>query len=556
MSFDQFPEVDRYSENEDRSNTNFRLHFSQKNGFLVSKPEDKGSDFVIELINNKRSTNWRFPVQLKSIEDPDFIENGTTISYPFEVSRLRYMLESIPPVGLIILYWPENNSLYYDYAELIYSRLLEKREGNMAWKSQEKVKIHIPTINVINSQELQQIHSHIILRHQNSNDRSPSLYPNISIPIESASAPQELQSETNAVDILRSKGLEMYYNNEIPKLSQLLDKMQIKIMREDSRLSLLAGITYWTMGLPVDASFFIETALSNHTITAEDQEHASWTKLWLDNYLGKISRQEYNEDLKHRLQNTPESNEAQRLRYELSIARSDVDSLTPANMVKIFDLANNFAGFNRRIAAANLSAELTVEYYLENVTNLGILLINADSIFRWRIAKEKENGLVIDPQLLVELELFMAKLNNEVEYVFPRIKPLARNFVHAIMLAHCFESQVGIRLKLDLNALRHPLKRFDFQNEAHKSRLLLHTSFAKEALQIFAEHLFYDNAYNMTLMLMELTEFAAYSNVTLNLNLEELHQQAETLRQKLDVGPWRTEAKAVIEAYIVTQLPG
>lgn len=44
MSFENFPKVDRYSENE--SNSQFRMLFSQKNGFLVTKPEDKGTDFI------------------------------------------------------------------------------------------------------------------------------------------------------------------------------------------------------------------------------------------------------------------------------------------------------------------------------------------------------------------------------------------------------------------------------------------------------------------------------------------------------------------------------
>jgi hypothetical protein len=58
MSFDNHRQVDRFSENEDESNNYFRLHFSERNGFLVSKPEkDKGCDFMVELILEGRSTN-------------------------------------------------------------------------------------------------------------------------------------------------------------------------------------------------------------------------------------------------------------------------------------------------------------------------------------------------------------------------------------------------------------------------------------------------------------------------------------------------------------------
>lgn len=550
MSFDQFPEVDRYSENEDKSNSYFRLHFSQKNGFLASKPEDKGCDFIVELTRNRSSTNWRFPVQIKSIEDPSFIENGTIISYSFEVSRLRYMLEPVPPVGLIILYWPKNNTLYYDYAEAIYTRLLEKRDGNMAWKSQEMVNIHIPLANVVDDRTLSQIHSQMIMRHQNSSGRSPSLYPKVSDSIPTIAVPHEPKSATVSAELLRGKGMEMYYNNEIPKLGRLLDQTPVKLLREDSRLSLLAGITYLAMGMPVDASFFLEKALNNKTITAEDHEHAEWMKLYLDSYLGKISLQEHNQQVKCLLLKLPADDEERRLKYELCIARNDIDLLGPGTkMIVIFDLANQFFGFNYRISTAKLTAESAIQSYLENVTNLGVLLIKIDSFLRRRISVDKKNGMVTDPALIAELDSLMIRLTNEVEYIFPRIKPLARNFVHSVMLAQCFESQVSFWLTLDLNALQYPIRKFDFHAEDHKRRLLLHTDFAKEGLQIFWDHQFYRNAYNMTLMLLELSEFAAYSDVTLDLNKDAIREQAEWLQQKLEVRPRLLHAKALIEAY-------
>lgn len=550
MSFDKFPEVDRYSENEDESNSYFRLHFSEKNGFLPSKPEkDKGCDFLVELIHNCMSTNWRFSVQLKSIDSPDFIEKDMLISYSFDVSRLRYMLESIPPVGLIIFYWPKNKTLYYDYAEAIYNRLLEKRDGNMAWKSQKSVSIHVPVSNVVDHSSLIKIHQDILTRHQNSRDRSPSLYPTAIDSTVTLNTSQKHEPFTDRVELLKNKGLEMFYNNEIPTLSKLVDEIQLKILREDSHLSLLAGITNWSIGKPVDASFWLEKALNNPVINVDDREHAAWTKLYLDSFLGKISLQEYSRRLQTQLREVSADDEEQRLKYELAIARNEIDLLAPNDMIAIFELPNQFLRFNYRISIAKLSAAAMVGYYLQNVTNLGLVLIKFDAFFRRHITLLIKNGKDIDPGLMDEKDSLMLKLTNEVEYTFACIKPLARNFVHSIRLAQCFESQVSIWLEMKLNALKYPINKFDFHAAEHKRNLTLYTSFAKEALQTFMNHYHYLNAYNIILMLLELNEFATHSDVKLDLDTDLTNQLADWLQQQLEVGPRKLWTKELIEAY-------
>lgn len=548
MSFDQLPIVDRYSENEDESNNHFRLHFCQRNGFLTSKPEDKGCDFIVELINKGQSTNWRFPIQLKSIDAPTFIEKGTTISYSFEVSRLRYMLEPVPPVGLIMLYWPKTHTLYYDYAEDIYRRLLEKREGNMAWQSKENVNIHIPTTNVVNSVSLSKIHSQMIMRHQNSGDRSPSLYPNATAISESATQP-ESQPAKGFEELLKNEGLKMFYNNEIPKLGQLLGKTHLEIVRENSQLSLLAGITYWQMGLPVDASFFLDKTVNNQSITAEDHEHAMWMKLLVDKYLGKIGLREYNEKVKYLLSQVSREDEVRRIRYELCIATNELQLLGLTDTIAIFALPNYFASLNDRIGAAKFPNDQMVGHYLQNVSNLGILLIKAVSFFQWKITQDKNNGQTIDTLLIAEMDSFRSRLTHDIELTYAKIKPLALNFVHDTKLAEYFETQVSFWLMIDINTLRFPIKTFDFHDADHKRRLILHTSLAKEALQIYFKHQFYRNAYNTSLMLLELNDFGSYSDLNLEIEVQAIREQAEWMRKKIGLLPFQLQVKTIIEAY-------
>jgi hypothetical protein len=489
-------------------------------------------------------------VQLKSVEAPVFIENQTLISYSFEVSRLHYMLHSIPPVSVIVLYWPGNDTLYYDFAEAIYTRLLEKREGNMTWKSQTHVNIHVPASNIINPNNLARIHQTVLACHQNSKDRSPALYPDL---VTKATPLATSISPVPGIDpaaVLREKGMTMLYNNELPTLIGLIDQTPLKVLREDSHLSLLAGLTNFSSGSHVEAYFWLTKALGNPVITDDDHAHVSWTKRFLDMVLGKISLQDYGRQLKEHLQQVSADNEEQRLNCELAITRNEIDLLGPNDLAAIFDVPNRCLNFSYRISTTKLTASAAVALYLQNVTNLGAVLIKFNLFIRQNLVAGKRNGKKIHPELIGEVEFLTAKLKREIEITFMHLKPIARNYVSVIKLALCFETQVSIWLELTMSELINPIKKFDFHSFEYKKQITLYTSFAKEALQTFMDHLHYLDAYNLTLMLLELGELAAHSDVILDIDMQATSHQADWLQKKLEVPSRHLHAKALINAYI------
>ncbi|MCK7559479.1 DUF4365 domain-containing protein [Chitinophaga sedimenti] len=257
MAFGDSPTVDRFSENEDESNSYFTLNFSERNGFLASKPKDKGCDFIVELINEHKSTNWWIPVQIKSIESPTLVDNGTLLSYQFETSRLQYMLRPILPVGLIIIYSVGEKKLYYDFAENIYKRLLEERNGDRSFHNREHVNIHIPLDNLVGESSVKEIHSFLIRRHQNVGDYSPFINSDLPTLARKVTLSTNAPSLDSSINTLKERGDEMFNNNEIPQLMELLEQVEWRLLREDPQLGLLAGITYWATGMRVDASFFL-----------------------------------------------------------------------------------------------------------------------------------------------------------------------------------------------------------------------------------------------------------------------------------------------------------
>lgn len=550
MSFNELPNVDRSSQNEDESNSYFRLLFSEKNGFLTSKPEkDKGCDFLVELIMEGGATNWRFPVQLKSIENPKFIENGRLISYSFEVSRLYYMKAHIPPVGLIIFYWPKNNMLYYDYAECIYNRLLEMRKGNMAWQQQEHVSIHIPANNVVNNDDLATIHHHILSRYQNLKDRSEPLYLPLETPISQSAEASIPEAITDTVELLKQRGLIMFYNHEIPALGELVNQVQLETLRADARLSFLAGITNWAMGNAADASFWLGKALNNRDISANDRDHAIWKKLYLDMYLGKISLLDYNVQLKEQLALLVSDDQEQRLHYELSIARNEIEMHESKDLVTLLKAYNDCKGISARITNSKLNETAKIGYHLLNTTNLALVLFKVDLLLRRRIADRITAGMQEDSKLNEDIKAFITELANRIEYSFACLKTFAQQYAHPVQLAQCYETQISIWLELTLSALLPPARKLAFNSPVHISNITRCTTLAKDALGILLANHRYLSAYNVSLMLLELCEFATHSGLQLDIDKKALSEQVDKLQQQLDLAPPKLHAKALIEQY-------
>lgn len=111
MAFSDNPIIDQYSRNSEESELNLRKFLNQNSGFIC-RPDvpDMGCDFDVELIKGG-SSNWRFPIQLKSIEAPEIINDGKFISYSFKTSRLGYLMRRIPAMGMVVLYSVEQQNV-------------------------------------------------------------------------------------------------------------------------------------------------------------------------------------------------------------------------------------------------------------------------------------------------------------------------------------------------------------------------------------------------------------------------------------------------------------
>src|SRR5690606_38606126 len=115
-------------------------------------------DFDVELIlQHENASSWKFPIQLKSVQTITLVNKDEFISYSFETSRLGYLMRRIPSMGIVVLYSIEQNECFYEYADKVYSRLMEERDSD-EWKKNDKVNIHIPYTNVLSKKTAIDIH--------------------------------------------------------------------------------------------------------------------------------------------------------------------------------------------------------------------------------------------------------------------------------------------------------------------------------------------------------------------------------------------------------------
>ncbi|NII26114.1 DUF4365 domain-containing protein [Pseudoflavitalea sp. X16] len=321
MSFYDRPLIDTAAENSERSVNALRQHFQAANGFIAREDiPDKGCDFMMEIIAKKQSTNWRFPVQLKSIENPVTIQEGRYISYPFELSRLKYLLDYKPVVGLIVFYAVREDKFYFEYAEKIYYRLKDLHPDD-AWQQQDKANIHIPIENELTTHARQRIHGRmmeIFARHHQMYQEQASGYSLPSIePVQSAVNSKDLPER--AAYTLRHQGMQLFQERKISFLDKLLSQVPNQVVVNNPEIAVIAAMTYCEMGKYIDAEYFLSKSLHKKDLPPFYIQSAAWTKIKNDYLLNKTDRQTYIERTKE-FRNTLDPNDrANQILFDIKI---------------------------------------------------------------------------------------------------------------------------------------------------------------------------------------------------------------------------------------------
>ncbi len=296
MALSDHPKIDIAAKSENMSDQRLTQILSMSAGFIC-RPDipDYGCDYLAELIfDDQNATNWRFAIQLKSVLNPQFIQDGQILSYAFETSRLGYLLRFVPNMGIIVVYDVNSDRLFYDYADKIYSRLLDERPTD-GWKNNDTVNIHIPVTNVLSPEVAKQLHSVFIKRSEQATLMQRSHGVKYDLP--SINLGTDQKYDFNNIDdiktILKKYGILQLSMYDLQFVLRLIESIPNPEIIADKELLLIAAIAYGECGKHTDSNFYIQKLQRRNNVSEDEQQMIQFAKLKNDLALGLISSDEF-----------------------------------------------------------------------------------------------------------------------------------------------------------------------------------------------------------------------------------------------------------------------
>ena len=543
MGLKDRPLVDTSAEHASLSLNELRRYFQEINGFIAREDHpDKGCDLLVELIDDGKATNWRFPVQVKSILEPKVVGGGAFITYPFELSRLGYLLEYKPLVGLVIFYAVKEKKFYYEYVEQIYFRLKDQHPSD-DWKDQEKANIHIPVENVLTlecTKELHQKMAVIFSRHNNMYRQNAINYNLPSVEHEQRGESAKPLAE-RAEYTLRMQGMQLYQQRRISFLYKLLCAVSNHTVINDSEIMVIAGMTYHEMGLYVDAEYYLSKAINKKDLNSFARQSAEWTKAKNDFRLSKIDLDTFITRAIEQFSSIDVDDKPNRLLHEINIMRYKILGKTitdplPAGVDKRtheihqeleqLDIPQHFKGYLQLMNADNFN--LYIQRFQDHVViKEGQTPVSWDEMLNSRkyiITAQAHFRGVVDGLIL------MADKNQDKILQAEAMSVLAKS---SLML-NLGRIRADVGLPSDLTEQESHLLIQDFNYAIYAGNLYL------------KEHLF-NNAYFSFCCALELLWIAKHHDPKIEYNEHELKSNMTKLEERLDLPAYELQSLAHYE---------
>jgi hypothetical protein len=301
MSYNQLPVIDASAKNSETSIRRMNEQLNLNTGFNC-RPQvpDTGIDYEVELvINGTQASAWQFPIQLKSIAGEfERVKNDAFISYPFETSRLGYLMRRLPARGLIAIYSDTENLLLFDYVDRIYERLMEERNSD-EWKNNDKVNIHIPVSNILDMEAVHQIHPVFVQIFEQNERMHRDHGAKYKLPLGDLTTSQ---SDPDSIEdikaILLKHGMSFLNSYDIRIVYRLLSQLTHQQILEDDKLLLMAVVVYAEFGQYAESLMYFHKLNKRNPQLAEGEITLQFSKLKSDFSLANITQDEFDLRLK------------------------------------------------------------------------------------------------------------------------------------------------------------------------------------------------------------------------------------------------------------------
>lgn len=542
MAFDDLPQIDEASENDDEAKTYFARAFGQKAGFIPREQSpDKGCDYFTELIENKNATNWHFGVQLKSIENPDFINNGNFISYSWHTSRLGYLMRSAPIYGLLILYDVFTKKTYYEYIDQLYLRLMER--DNDKWKQNDQVSVHVPVANLLDEASLKSIHQTFINRHNNLARMTSEQAVGYDLPVVKMNLVRDynLNKIEDVVEVLKRWGISSIMLNDLPIIYELISKVPNNEILKDKELSILAALANNEAGKIAESTYYIERLLKRFQLTGGEEQMIQFIKLKNEHSLGIIGPTDFIGASKVLLNKT--FGEENQITLRLNIVYFELIQIKAFQAVPI-ELADEISELAEKIDKLEAS---TSKYYLKiwNLENLALLIshVRVEGFNEMSIRDTFERPLSLHERLemaqrIVAMQrLFMQELNTVDIYAKAQENYLLQAFaIHAL-------TRFQLSIEIDMITFSD-----DFGDLDEREKRLTHEiSLGEHGFLVFIKNNLISQAYNLLCLTYELSIVAIkWYYFTSPVDLDKIQQNLLELETELERIPYQSAIEKLI----------
>lgn len=544
MAFNDLPQIDNASRNDDEAKTAFARLFAQKAGFIPREQNpDKGCDFLVELITDLTgATNWNFSVQLKSIENTEPIKKGEFISYPFATSRLGYLMRNQPIYGILVLYDVSSETAYYEYADELYGRLMKERE-NEEWKNNEKVNVHIPATKVLDANSLKTIHQTFYNRFTNLARMNTDHGSTYNLPVHSASKSDKFDFDKveDVIKILKRWGISSVVLGDMAVISGLLAKVPNNDIVADKDLLLLAALSYSETGKIAESAYYTDRLHKRFALSPGEQIMIDYIALKNQLSLGSKGPKEFIEEAKAMLTRNPGLQNEITLRlnilyYELSSIRG-FEPMPELLVEEISSLAEIIEKLE----------ESTSKYYnkIWNLENLALLLghligegyneMSVREAFSMPLSREE---VLLRTRRLIGLQ---SMFNREMI----KIDGYAEKHQDFLLQAYAIHVLIRYQLGQMIKSVTYEAK-VD-HSEEQKSILSHYIGLADYSFTIFIQNNLLRQAYNLLCQRYELLviwrEWFGFGDPA---DLEIVQRNLSFLEHDLELPPYQAKAEKLI----------
>ncbi len=534
MAFNENPYIDQYSKNSERSERRLRDFLNQDSGFIC-RPDvpDKGCDFDAEIIlNATESSNWRFPIQLKSVEKMDLVENEKFISYSLKTSRLGYLMRRLPCMGVVIIYSLEEDNCFYDYADEIYVRLMMER-GSDDWKQNDKVNIRIPYSNVLSMSVVSDVHKVFVNRFQQAALMQASHGFKYGLPAAEVFINHEydFNNKEHIKQFLLKYGTLLLNKHDFDIINKLIVQIPSLEIYLEKDLIFIAAIAYSELGHFSDSELFCKKLRTKPSLTTEEVMILTFVELKNKLALGYITSDDFISQLNNLKENPTTCQnliilEINITKYELlkikafeKIPKALIDAVH-----KLFDL----------IEECNCAEKVKDIFRLWNSENFSIIIghIQTEQLGELKIRESLNDELSLEERKASVL--FLVSLEQQFSRILFLINKKAFDCGDKFLKATSLSLFVQHFLQKEINYF---MLGADVSNvQEHRKQLENTVSYAFAAFNLFVELSLPKDSYNNLTNGLELLEFAQiYYSTLFGYNKSNLTNIKTDMESKLEL---------------------